>query len=87
MPVCGILSQFYCFTVNRITHPAPGIPEELIQEMFYHGHNASREGLGLYISQKFVKIMNGTVQYLREAERSSFIILVEFPMVFQIKHG
>ncbi|KAI5683049.1 hypothetical protein M9H77_04277 [Catharanthus roseus] len=71
----------------RITHPAPGIPEELIQEMFYHGHSVSREGLGLYISQKLVKIMNGTVQYLREAERSSFILLVEFPMVNQINHG
>ncbi|XP_027170868.1 phytochrome C isoform X1 [Coffea eugenioides] len=68
----------------RITHPAPGIPEELIQEMFYHSQSVSREGLGLYISQKLVKIMNGTVQYLREAERSSFIILAEFPMVHPI---
>ncbi|KAL3502553.1 hypothetical protein ACH5RR_037002 [Cinchona calisaya] len=68
----------------RITHPAPGIPEELIQEMFYHSQSVSREGLGLYVSQKLVKIMNGTVQYLREAERSSFIILVEFPMVHLI---
>ncbi|KAJ8568611.1 hypothetical protein K7X08_028144 [Anisodus acutangulus] len=42
--------------------------------------NISRECLSLYISQKLVKIMNGTVQYLREAERSSFIILVEFPL-------
>ncbi|KAL2458307.1 Phytochrome C [Forsythia ovata] len=63
----------------RITHPAPGIPEELIQEMFYHNNGVSREGLGLYISQKLVKIMNGTVQYLRETEKSSFIVLVEFP--------
>ncbi|XXG55483.1 hypothetical protein AAC387_Pa03g3142 [Persea americana] len=65
----------------RIIHPPPGIPEALIQEMFHRGHQRiSREGLGLYISQKLVKIMNGTVQYLREAERSSFIILVEFPL-------
>lgn len=63
----------------RITHPAPGIPEELIQEMFYYNNGVSREGLCLYISQKLVKIMNGTVQYLREAEKSSFIVLVEFP--------
>ncbi|KAK2985678.1 hypothetical protein RJ640_011906, partial [Escallonia rubra] len=62
----------------RITHPAPGIPEGLIQEMFHHNKSVSREGLGLYISQKLVKVMNGTVQYLREAERSSFIILLEF---------
>ncbi|XP_042519995.1 phytochrome C [Macadamia integrifolia] len=65
----------------RITHPAPGISEALIQEMFHHGQGFSKEGLGLYISQKLVKIMNGTVQYLREAERSSFIILIEFPLV------
>lgn len=67
----------------RITHPAPGIPADLIREMFQHNQCVSREGLALYISQKLVKIMNGTVQYLREAERSSFIILVEFPLVEQ----
>ena len=71
-------------TFGRITHPAPGIPEELIQEMFHHNHNVSREGLSLHISQKLVKIMNGTVQYVREAERSSFIILIEFPLVSPI---
>ncbi|OAY73612.1 Phytochrome C [Ananas comosus] len=65
----------------RIIHPAPGIPEALVQEMFHHSQGASREGLGLFISQKLIRIMNGTVQYLREAERSSFIILVEFPLV------
>ncbi|XP_022758917.1 phytochrome C-like isoform X2 [Durio zibethinus] len=70
----------------RITHPAPGIPEDLIQEMFHHSQGVSREGLGLYISQKLVKIMNGTVQYLREAERSSFIIFVEFPLARHLGH-
>ncbi|KAF8410860.1 hypothetical protein HHK36_003397 [Tetracentron sinense] len=69
----------------RITHPAPGIPEALIQEMFHHSQGVSREGLSLYINQKLVKIMNGTVQYLREAERSSFIILIELPFSHQIE--
>lgn len=69
----------------RIVHPAPGIPEGLVQEMFRHSQGISREGLGLYISQKLVKIMNGTVQYLREAESSTFIVLVEFPLVKQSK--
>nr|XP_043621174.1 phytochrome C [Erigeron canadensis] len=64
----------------RITHPAPGIPEKLIQDMFHTSRSVSREGLGLYISQKLVKIMNGTVQYLREADRASFIVLIEFPV-------
>ncbi|XWS31084.1 hypothetical protein CRYUN_Cryun23aG0047000 [Craigia yunnanensis] len=63
-----------------ITHPAPGIPEDLVKEMFHHSQGVSREGLGLYISQKLVKIINGTVQYLREAEKSSFVIFVEFPL-------
>ncbi|WMV38794.1 hypothetical protein MTR67_032179 [Solanum verrucosum] len=67
--------------MRRITHPSPGIPDELIQHMFHYSQSISREGLALYISQKLVKIMDGTVQYLREAERSSFIILVEFPLV------
>uniref|UniRef100_A0A1D1YEP2 Phytochrome n=1 Tax=Anthurium amnicola TaxID=1678845 RepID=A0A1D1YEP2_9ARAE len=67
----------------RIAHPAPGIPDALIQEMFQHKRNISKEGLGLYISQKLVKIMNGTVQYLREAESSSFIVLLEFPLARQ----
>ncbi|KAK8588531.1 hypothetical protein V6N12_022964 [Hibiscus sabdariffa] len=71
----------------RITHPAPGIPEDLIRDMFHHRQGVSREGLGLYISQKLVKIMNGTVQYLREAERSSFIILLEFPLARQLGHN
>uniref|UniRef100_A0A453LT43 Phytochrome C n=1 Tax=Aegilops tauschii subsp. strangulata TaxID=200361 RepID=A0A453LT43_AEGTS len=64
----------------RLVHPAPGVPEALIQEMFRHSPGVSREGLGLHISQKLVKTMSGTVQYLREAESSSFIVLVEFPV-------
>ncbi|PQQ20753.1 phytochrome C isoform X1 [Prunus yedoensis var. nudiflora] len=68
----------------RIIHPAPGIPEDLIQEMFHSSHRASKEGLGLHLSQNLVKIMSGTVQYQREEDRSSFIILIEFPLVHQI---
>ncbi|KAG8364488.1 hypothetical protein BUALT_Bualt18G0002500 [Buddleja alternifolia] len=71
----------------RISHPAPGIPEELIQEMFYYNNNVSREGLGLYISQKLVKIMNGTVQYLRDAEKASFIIPIEFPVAHKVNYS
>ncbi|OVA20145.1 PAS domain [Macleaya cordata] len=67
----------------RIGHSAPGIPEALIQEMFHHSQGVSREGLGLYISQKLLNIMKGTIQYLREAQTSSFIILVEFPLARQ----
>ncbi|XP_076922404.1 phytochrome C-like, partial [Bidens hawaiensis] len=45
----------------RITHPSPGMPEKLIQDMFHSNRSVSREGLGLYISQRLVKIMNGSV--------------------------
>ncbi|KAM1429640.1 hypothetical protein ACFX2I_045813 [Malus domestica] len=45
----------------RITHPAPGIPDDLIQEMFHNSHRVSKEGLGLQMSKNLVKIMNGTV--------------------------
>lgn len=65
----------------RITHPGQGIPEEVIKEMFVHNEDMSQVGLGLHMCQKLVKIMNGDVEYLREAGRSSFIINVEFPLV------
>lgn len=68
----------------RISHPAPGVPEALIQEMFTYNDNMSREGLGLYISQKLVRIMNGTVQYIREADKASFIIKLEFPFAQKV---
>jgi sensor histidine kinase regulating citrate/malate metabolism len=64
----------------RIVHPALGVPEALIQEMFQHNPGVSREGLSLYISQKLVKTMSGALHYLREANTSSFIILIEFPV-------
>lgn len=64
-----------------ITHPSPGIPEDLIREMFQHSTGMSREGLGLYISQKLVRIMDGTVQYHRGEERSSFVVFIEFPLL------
>ncbi|KAF6153745.1 hypothetical protein GIB67_000978 [Kingdonia uniflora] len=69
---------------DSIDHPAPGIPAALVQEMFCHSQNVSREGVGLYISQKLVRIMNGTVQYLTEAKRSSFIILIELPLAHHV---
>ncbi|KAL8152240.1 hypothetical protein V2J09_010000 [Rumex salicifolius] len=69
----------------RITHPSPGIPEGLIQEMFHHSPEMSREGLSLYISQKVVKIMDGAVQYHRGEEHSSFVVLTEFPLLEETK--
>lgn len=45
--------------------------------MFGTDADASEDGIGLLISRKLVKLMNGEVQYLREAGKSTFIITVE----------
>ncbi|KAG7603970.1 Phytochrome C [Arabidopsis thaliana] len=67
----------------RIIHPAPGLPEDLVREMFQPlRKGTSREGLGLHITQKLVKLMErGTLRYLRESEMSAFVILTEFPLI------
>ncbi|CAA7016045.1 unnamed protein product [Microthlaspi erraticum] len=67
----------------RIIHPAPGLPEDLVREMFQPlRKGTSREGLGLHITQKLVKLMeSGTLRYLRESEMSAFVILTEFPLI------
>eukprot|EP01018_Ginkgo_biloba_P008533 Gb_21967 [translate_table: standard] len=61
----------------RITHPGSGVPEELVQQMFKLDQEMSEEGFGLLICRKLVKLMNGDVQYIREAGMSSFIVVVE----------
>lgn len=53
------------------------MPEELLTQMFGSEADASEDGISLLISRKLVKLMNGDVQYLREAGRSTFIISVE----------
>uniref|UniRef100_A0A1J3EU52 Phytochrome n=1 Tax=Noccaea caerulescens TaxID=107243 RepID=A0A1J3EU52_NOCCA len=67
----------------RIIHPAPGLPEDLVREMFQPlRKGTSREGLGLHITQKLVKLVeSGTLRYLRESEMSAFVILAEFPLI------
>lgn len=61
----------------RITHAGGGMPEELLSQMFGGDADASEEGISLLVSRKLVKLMNGDVQYLREAGKSTFIISVE----------
>lgn len=70
----------------RIVHPSPGVPEDLIQEMFHRNNGMSREGLGLYISHKLVRIMNGTMEYVRGEDFSSFVIRLEFPLIQDVGH-
>ncbi|KAK8543007.1 hypothetical protein V6N12_015581 [Hibiscus sabdariffa] len=61
----------------RITHAGGGVPETLLNQMFGTDGDASEEGIGLLIGRKLVKLMNGDVQYLREAGSSTFIIAIE----------
>nr|WFD61007.1 phytochrome A [Brandisia rosea var. flava]WFD61008.1 phytochrome A [Brandisia rosea var. flava]WFD61009.1 phytochrome A [Brandisia rosea var. flava] len=61
----------------RITHSGGGVGQALLNEMFGDEADASEDGISLFISRKLVKLMNGDVQYLREAGRSTFIISVE----------
>ncbi|CAI9786140.1 unnamed protein product [Fraxinus pennsylvanica] len=63
--------------VFRISHTGGGVPEQLLSQMFGSATEASEEGISMLISRKLVKLMNGDVQYLREAGRSTFIISVE----------
>ncbi|XP_031398448.1 phytochrome A1 [Punica granatum] len=61
----------------RITHAGVGVPEALLNQMFGSDGEISEDGISLLISRKLIKLMNGDVQYLREAGKSSFIITVE----------
>ncbi|KAK4796410.1 hypothetical protein SAY86_028736 [Trapa natans] len=61
----------------RISHAGKGIPETLLNQIFGSDGEVSEDGISLHISRKLVKLMNGDVQYLREAGKSSIIITVE----------
>ncbi|KAF5192282.1 Phytochrome [Thalictrum thalictroides] len=61
----------------RLTHSGGGIPEELLSQMFESDNDTLEDGVSLLVCRKLLKVMNGDVQYLREAGKSSFIITVE----------
>jgi phytochrome A len=61
----------------RITHSGGGVQENLLSKMFGSTSETSEEGISLLISRNLVKLMNGDVQYLRQAGLSTFIISVE----------
>ncbi|KAL0412845.1 UNVERIFIED_CONTAM: Phytochrome A1 [Sesamum radiatum] len=61
----------------RMTHTGGGVPQDLLNQMFGDEADTTEDGISLFISRKLVKLMNGDVQYLREAGRSTFIISVE----------
>ncbi|XP_024398881.1 phytochrome 1-like [Physcomitrium patens] len=67
----------------RVSHPGAGLPEELVLEMFDKGKGMTQEGLGLNICRKLVRLMNGDVQYVREAMQCYFVLYVELPLAQQ----
>lgn len=72
---------------KRITHSGGGVAQELLNQMFgEEGEMSDEDGISLFISRKLVKLMNGDVQYLREAGRSTFIISVELAIASSSKH-
>nr|UWT50575.1 phytochrome A [Magnolia sieboldii] len=60
-----------------IAHSGSGIPGELLSQMFESEAETSEEGISLLVCRKLLKIMNGDVRYLREANKSTFILSVE----------
>ena len=60
--------------------PGEGLPPELVQDMFHSSRWLTQEGLGLSMCRKILNLMNGEVQYIRESERSYFLVILELPM-------
>ncbi|CAN8259049.1 unnamed protein product [Cochlearia groenlandica] len=67
-------------TEFRMACPGEGLPPELVRDMFHSSRWTSPEGLGLSVCRKILKLMDGEVQYIRESERSYFLIVLELPV-------
>ncbi|KAM3707917.1 hypothetical protein ACB094_02G061500 [Castanea mollissima] len=67
-------------TEFRMVSPGEGLPPELVQDMFHSSRWLTQEGLGLSMCRKILKLMNGEVQYIRESERSYFLVILELPL-------
>ncbi|XP_010548998.1 PREDICTED: phytochrome B [Tarenaya hassleriana] len=62
----------------RMACGGEGLPPELVRDMFHGSRWTSPEGLGLSVCRKILKQMRGgEVQYIRESERSYFLIVME----------
>ncbi|KAK7857435.1 phytochrome B [Quercus suber] len=72
--------QTLVHTEFRMVSPGEGLPRELVQDMFHSSRWLTQEGLGLSMCRKILKLMNGEVQYIRESERSYFLVILELPM-------
>ncbi|WVZ56694.1 hypothetical protein U9M48_007188 [Paspalum notatum var. saurae] len=65
--------------IFRFACPGDGLPPDIVQDMFSNSRWSTQEGIGLNICRKILKLMGGEVQYIRESERSFFLIALELP--------
>ncbi|AQK40891.1 Phytochrome B [Zea mays] len=65
--------------IFRFACPGEGLPADIVQDMFSNSQWSTQEGVGLSTCRKILKLMGGEVQYIRESERSFFLIVLELP--------
>jgi signal transduction histidine kinase len=69
--------------VVTVSDDGPGIPEDKVASIFephvrIHPSNGNTDslGLGLYVSRTLAKLMNGTLEYRRDGERTCFDLVL-----------
>ena len=64
--------------VFRISYRGSGVPADILSQMYAEDNKEqSEEGLSLLVSRNLLRLMNGDVRHLREAEMSTFILTAE----------
>ncbi|KAI3824613.1 hypothetical protein L1987_06077 [Smallanthus sonchifolius] len=62
----------------RMTHPGPGLPADIIRDMYEERKQwGTEEGLALNLSRKLLRIMKGHVHYVRDDNKCGFLIDIE----------
>lgn len=66
------------FCSCRMTHPGPGLPADIIRDMYEERKvSGTEEGLALNLSRKLLRVMKGHVNYVRDDSKCCFIIDIE----------
>ncbi|MCL7051656.1 hypothetical protein MKW94_011629 [Papaver nudicaule] len=75
-------------SIFRLAHPGQGLPPELVQNVLDGGTQwSSPEAVGLSMSRKLLKMMNGQIRYIREPEKCFFLIHIKFPTAWKTCSG
>ncbi|KAL8192237.1 hypothetical protein R6Q57_027904 [Mikania cordata] len=61
----------------RMSHPGPGLPADIIRDMYEERKVDGTKGLALNLSRKLLRIMKGYVQYVRDDSKCCFLIDIE----------